>query len=154
MRSCARCRPLAFGSNSATACIKTLAATRSQRTRRDDAREPHKEQTTVGLPAQKFRLTEWALSWFGIPFAKRRPRGALWPRSASGAMASIWMIRQESLDQLIADLPAGGGAGGPCPRPCENSSKRRGDVIISQITPRLRNNNLKGTSYQHRHYLL
>src|SRR5229473_4777447 len=52
----------------------TLAATRSQITRRDDDRELQTEQRIVGLPARKLQPDRTdARSWFGMTFAKETP---------------------------------------------------------------------------------
>src|SRR5713226_5064708 len=52
----------------------TLAATRSQITRRDDDRELQTEQRVVGLPAPKLQPDRTdARSWFGMTFAKETP---------------------------------------------------------------------------------
>jgi hypothetical protein len=52
----------------------SLAATRSQITRRDGDRELQSEQRIVGLPAQKLQPDRTdARSWFGMIFAKETP---------------------------------------------------------------------------------
>src|SRR5216683_1618476 len=67
----------------------TLAATRSQITRRDDDRELQTEQRIVGLPARKLQPDRTdARSWFGMTFARETPAWRASPRSAFGAEAS------------------------------------------------------------------
>ena len=73
LRSRARYRPSTSGPEAAARNI-SLAATRSQISRRDDDRELQTEQRIVGLPAQKLQTDRKdARSWFGMTFAKEMP---------------------------------------------------------------------------------
>jgi hypothetical protein len=51
--------------------------------------------------------------------------------AGSGASASPRNVTATSVDRTIADPPTSIGSGRLCPRLCENSSRRRGDVNFS-----------------------